>query len=68
MAGTVTLAHHEIGHIRKVVATCVGDSANGSIPATALPPIEGRLMHLVTNPGTPAPTANYDITLVDQNG
>lgn len=33
-----------------------------------LPAFEGRLLDLVTNPGTPAPQASYDITLVDQHG
>jgi len=68
MAGTVTLAHYTIGSIRKVVATCVADAADGSFPATALPAIEGRILALATNPGATAPTDNYDITLVNQHG
>lgn len=68
MAGTITLSHQEIGHIRKITATCTGDAADGSYPDTALPSFEGRLLQLKTNPGATAPTANYDITLVDANG
>lgn len=66
MAGTVTLQHVKVGNIRKVVATCVGDAANGSFPTIALPAFEGMLLSLATAPGVPNPTALYDITLVDQ--
>jgi len=68
MAGTVTLAHAQIGHIRKVVATCVADAADGSFPATVLPAIEGRILALVTNPGATAPQANYDLVVTNQHG
>jgi hypothetical protein len=68
-AGTCTQAHSGVGNIRKVTITCTGDAADGSFPATALvTKIEGRLLALVTNPGTTAPTDNYDITLVNQHG
>lgn len=68
MAGTVTLTHYTIGNIRKVVATCVADAADGSFPATALPAIEGRILALATNPGATAPQDNYDVTLPNQHG
>jgi hypothetical protein len=68
-AGTITQTHYTIGNIRKVVFTCTADAANGSYPATAISaPIEGRLIQLITDPGSTAPTDNYDITLVDANG
>jgi hypothetical protein len=68
MAGTVTLAHYEIGSVRKVVATIVADAADATVPDTELPAIEGRLLALVTNPGATAPTDNYDLTIEDQHG
>lgn len=68
MAGTVVVTHHSTGLVRKITMTCTGDEADGSFPATVLPAIEGALLHLETNPGTPAPTANYDVTIVNQNG
>ena len=68
MAGTVTVTHYEIGNIRQIVASCVADAADGSIPATVLPAFEGTIRSLATNPGATAPTANYDITLLDQHG
>lgn len=68
MAGSVTITHYTIGHVRKIVAEWTADAADGSIPATVLPKFEGRLMELTTNPGAVAPTDNYDITLVDDQG
>lgn len=68
MAGTLTFEHYEIGNVRRIKFTATGDASDGSIPATALPPFEGRLIGLHTNPGSPAPTANYDITLIDGDG
>lgn len=67
MAGTVTV--EKKGTItQKLVITCTGDAADGSFPDTVLPPIDGKLLHIETNPGATSPTANYDITIVDQNG
>jgi hypothetical protein len=69
MAGSVTLtAHNQLGNIRALRYTCVADAADGSFPATALPKIEGKLLALETNPGATAPTDNYDVTLVDDDG
>lgn len=68
MAGTVTLSHEDDGQIRRLIATCTADAADGSYPATALPAFEGRILALRTNPGAVAPQDNYDITLVDGDG
>lgn len=68
MAGTVTLTHYEIGHIRTIVATIVADASDGSVPATVLPAVEGRLLHVATRPGSTAPSDEYDLTVEDQYG
>lgn len=69
MAGTVVVTSREqSGQIRKIELTCTADAANGSFPAVAVPQFEGHLRALRTNPGAVAPTALYDITLVDQDG
>lgn len=69
MAGTITQSHKKIGIVRHVIFTCTGDSSDGSFPATAITDkIEGSLIKLVTNPGSTAPTDNYDVTLTDQDG
>lgn len=68
MPGTVVLEHFQIGNVRRIKFTATADAADASFPATALPSIQGRLIGLHTNPGAVAPTANYDITLVDGDG
>ena len=68
MPGTITIEHYELGNIRKIVATCTADAAAATFPDTVLPKFEGRLLDLATNPGATAPTANYDVTVVDQHG
>lgn len=68
MAGTVTLTHYALGNVRRINFSCVADGADGSLPATALPKFQGTLLALHTNPGATAPTANYDITLIDGDG
>lgn len=68
MAGTVTITHYQIGNIRRINFSVVADASDGSIPDTVLPKFQGRLLALHTNPGATAPTANYDITLVDGDG
>lgn len=68
MAGTCTLTHYALGNVRRINFSVVADSADGSVPATALPKFQGTLLALHTNPGATAPTANYDITLIDGDG
>ena len=70
MPGTVVETHgRPVGAIGVVTLTCVGDAADGSFPATALATkIGGRIVALETNPGSTAPTDNYDITLPDAEG
>lgn len=68
MAGTVTLTHYTLGNIRRINFSVVADASDGSVPATALPKFQGRLLGLHTNPGATAPTDNYDITLIDDDG
>lgn len=49
--------------------TCTGDAGDGTIPATATTlAIRGFIMFVETNPGSTAPTDNYDLTLVNSNG
>ncbi len=66
--GTVSIVHRTVGHIRKIIATCVASSTDGSFPATVLPAFEGRIVDVLVNPGSPAPQTNYDLTLPDANG
>ena len=48
--------------------TCTADASDGSFPSTATRVINGFVYLVKTNPGTTAPTDNYDITLTDEDG
>ena len=56
--------------IEIITFTWVGDSADGTLPSTVVPngKVYGTLLRLVTDPGTPAPTALYDISVTDEDG
>lgn len=68
MAGTVTVTHTRVGRTGRIKVACVGDASNGSVPSTVLPPFSGRLVALRTDPGSPAPSDLYDITVPDEHG
>jgi hypothetical protein len=68
VAGSVVTTHNALGVVRRLVFAITADAANGSVPDTVIPTIEGRLLALITNPGATAPTDNYDITLEDADG
>jgi len=71
MAGTVTesVSKTGAGGVKLITLDVVGDASDGSVPDTALGhKFSGRVVSLETNPGSTAPTANYDITLEDGDG
>ncbi len=71
MAGTMTYSrtdlrdrtHKMIGE--KLTVTAVADASDGSFPNLTISKMVGLLVKVVTNPGSPAPTDNYDIYLYD---
>jgi hypothetical protein len=71
MAGTVTVtrlpkAMAQSGKKVDVVKIdWVADAADGSVPNTSITGLWGFLLKAITNPGSTAPTANYDIELLD---
>ena len=65
----VTQVYYELGIVKKVVLTVAFDSGDGSFTATALTTrLDGFLHKIVTDPGSTAPTDNYDVTLLDDEG
>jgi hypothetical protein len=52
---------------RKVLIDWTSDNATGAVSASSRK-ICGRLVKAVTDPGSAAPTANYDIALTDDEG
>lgn len=68
MAGSTTVTHETLGHVRRIIVDFVADAAAATVPDTILPSFEGRIAELTTNPGAVAPTDNYDLTLIDGEG
>lgn len=50
--------------VRKVTVSFTADASDGSVPDTSLA-LNGFLIKAVTNPGSTAPTDNWDIALED---
>lgn len=67
--GSVRQDLREYGCFREITMSWTADAAAGTVPATATTwPINGWILKVTTNPGTTAPTDNYDITLTDRDG
>lgn len=69
-AGSVTSEDRRISaEYRVIVMTWIGDASDGSVPNTdTLESINGCVALVVTDPGSTAPTDNYDIVLNDDFG
>lgn len=57
----------ERNSIRKVIVDWVSDDSTGAVSGTSAK-IVGTLVKAVTDPGTAAPTDDYDITITDEEG
>lgn len=55
------------GRIRKVIMDWVSDASAGTVVVTTRK-IVGELIKGVTDPGSAAPTASYDIAITDEEG
>lgn len=68
--GTVTQSDISIyDNVRMLTFTCTADVSGGTYPVTTSSgDIDGYVFLVITNPGSPAPTANYTITLTDSDG
>lgn len=62
-----TLTHVTVGNVRHINLVAVADET-GAFAQAVLPVIEGRLLHLDTQPGAPAPTSGYRIELFQADG
>lgn len=65
---TTTLANHPGGpQVRKYTLAWVAHT-DGAVDLDTDEPIAGEILRVVFDPGTPAPTANYDVLLKDEHG
>jgi len=61
-AGTVTVTDNSYEHHgRGYRVVTLGFTSDASGDADKVIGLTGRLVKIITNPGTPAPTANYDV-------
>jgi len=68
MAGSsMTFTYEDEGAIRKIIADWVSDDSAGTASGTTKK-IIGSLIKGVTDPGSTAPTDDYDITISDEEG
>lgn len=70
-AGTVTRTTPDTkndGHLRIVTLSWTADASAATVPATTISNVDGYVYTVITNPGSTAPTDNYDITLTDSDG
>lgn len=61
-AGTVTVTRSDFTKYERVILDFVANSSGAADRTIGL---QGRLVKALTNPGSPAPTANYDIYFYD---
>jgi len=72
MAGSTTVTRQVFDYglgdkkklVEKITVDFVGDALNGSVPNTTIT-LKGFLQKVVTNPGSTAPTDNWDVALGD---
>lgn len=69
-AGTVTITEERIGTIKKIKFSWTsGDGGeDGTASGQTTEVYSGKILGLATDPGSPAPTDNYDITVTDEDG
>ena len=69
-AGTATVTTSQNDRLRttEYTVTWSAPSTNAVVPTATIPDVAGFVIGLEVNPGSPAPTSLYDITLLDADG
>ena len=69
MAGSVTITYgSRTAQVKTISWSWVSDASGDVSGAGDTAPIDGVIYRWATNPGSTAPTANYDITVLDSDG
>lgn len=72
MAGTMTIvADNDVGNggvIQKLICSWTSDASTQDASATTPFNVNGEIVKIVTDPGSPAPAANWDVVITDDNG
>lgn len=56
------------GPVKRIIADWTSDDTTGAVSGTTTVKASGFLLRAVTDPGTAAPTASYDIAITDDEG
>lgn len=67
MAGTVTVSETSVGNVHKIKWTWTS-TAGGAADLVTTCDYGAEVLALMTDPGTAAPTDDYDITITDSEG
>lgn len=70
MAVSVAISENISGSVKTIKWTCT-TAADGTLTGattTTTNTYSGKLLAFATDPGTPAPTDNYDLTILDADG
>jgi len=67
MAGTVTVTEERLATVKKISWAWTSDASGDADQVTSFP-YTGVLERLVTDPGSTAPTADYDVVVNDEDG
>lgn len=68
MAGTVVPTPSKSRRSIKSITWAWTSSAGGAADSVNTITLSGEILRVVFNPGTPAPTANYDVVILDADG
>ena len=69
MAGSLmTFEETTFRTVKKIKATWTSDSSNGTASGTTSSVYNGRFIGLITDPGSPQPSASYTVTVKDGDG
>jgi len=68
-AGTVVITEETYGTIKKIKFSWIsGDGAeDGTASGQTTHPYSGKILGLATDPGSPAPSDNYTVTVTDED-
>lgn len=69
-AGSVTILEETYGTIKKIAFSWTSGSGDdeGTASGQTTKVYSGKILGLATDPGSPAPTDDYDITVTDEDG
>jgi len=68
MAGSsMTFLETRYTTVKKIKCAWTSDDTTGAVSGTTAYPYSGRFIGLITDPGSPAPSDNYTVTVTDSD-